>query len=635
MAGITLTIDVDDKGTVKVKQFADEAKKAMKEMTDGPKQAQGPLQSLQDTWVGLTAKIAAATAVVYGVSKAFSSFINEAAEAEEIEHRLGYAVETAGHSYGYFKTQIDQWADSLMKATRFSDEEARKALTDMFLYTTNLTKAQQGASLAMDMATRKGMDLSSAARFVGMAMTGNIEILGRMLPEFRNLNDTLGQNVSMDEKAAFAMKILNEKFGGTAQQDVETYSGKVKQFSNSWREFKESIGEDALPALSSVFDWLKKIVDKMREQRELYKEQGGGFFSGFGKAPPGSLYMGVPSKGVFGIEEGLPEPGKEEILDPYVKKYGLIETELQDRLSRSKLSYQGWLEERVREGQTAVALLQGDLDKLAATWKGTEFEFPTEDILPDLMQIANEEGEILTLTKNQYQIRKYMNLEAAELLATTRLLKEATGAEFTYPTEDILSEWTTHPKTGKPVLAEQWKNEVNQMQIIFQAFGSNIQSAWTQNVTGIIKGTTTIADAFKNMATGMGDAFISAIGKMIANWLIFGNVTGVGFGANLSKTASGGTGWLGVLGTVGKWIGLQEGGIINRPTPAIVGESGPEAVIPLKGGKIPIEGGRGDTYVNNTFIQATDVDSFARRYGGVIESIYLKGKRFNKMSMRQ
>ena len=193
-------------------------------------------------------------------------------------------------------------------------------------------------------------------------------------------------------------------------------------------------------------------------------------------------------------------------------------------------------------------------------------------------------------------------------------------------------------ETNRMALAAQYS--VSGMESTWQELGNTINSVWSQNVTGILKGTTTVADAFKNMATGMGDAFISAVTKMITKWILFQDVQGT------YKSGAG------LIGMVGSWFGAKEGGIlpgswepihafaeggmVTRPTFGMIGEGGgPEAVIPLKGGKIPIEGGRGDTYVNNTFIQATDVDSFARRYGGVIESIYLKGKRFNKMSMRQ
>jgi len=36
-------------------------------------------------------------------------------------------------------------------------------------------------------------------------------------------------------------------------------------------------------------------------------------------------------------------------------------------------------------------------------------------------------------------------------------------------------------------------------------------------------------------------------------------------------------------GTFGKWAKLGGGGIVTGPTPAIIGEKGPEAVIPLSG----------------------------------------------------
>ena len=53
-----------------------------------------------------------------------------------------------------------------------------------------------------------------------------------------------------------------------------------------------------------------------------------------------------------------------------------------------------------------------------------------------------------------------------------------------------------------------------------------------------------------------------------------------------------------------------------------------EMVIPESKSK----GGKGDTYL--TIIEATDVESFAKRYGPVIEGIYHKGKRYNKVLLR-
>lgn len=43
MAEVKIILEVDDKGSIKIKQFGDESQKAFKQMTDGPKQAQGHL----------------------------------------------------------------------------------------------------------------------------------------------------------------------------------------------------------------------------------------------------------------------------------------------------------------------------------------------------------------------------------------------------------------------------------------------------------------------------------------------------------------------------------------------------------------------------------------------------------------
>jgi len=211
-------------------------------------------------------------------------------------------------------------------------------------------------------------------------------------------------------------------------------------------------------------------------------------------------------------------------------------------------------------------------------------------------------------------------LNTAELLSTVRMQPGGpwTGAEFTYPTEDILTDWMVHPKTGLPVLVNQWKDQMNAMKNIFTEFSQNISSVWAENVKGLVSGAESFGDFFKKMSTSMVDVFISAVAKMIANWALFGSVRGA-----VSGTATG----AGILGWLAKAVGIsmwqaggivpgwkpieafQGGGMISRPTLGLIGEGGPEAVIPLKGGKIPIEGG-GQTTINYIDIKAVDAPSF-------------------------
>ena len=639
---ILISLEVDDKGTVKIKQFGDETNKAAKE-------GENSLASFREGWVATTAKITAFAAAAYGAARVINSFVSEAAEAESIEKRLQFALETTGYSWKHAKSAVDDFAVSIQNTTRFSDEQARQALTDLMMYTQDFSKAQMGAKLAMDMSVRTGHDLGSATRLIGMAMTGNVEMLGRYLPQLRNLDTIFGENATMAQKAEYAMKIFQEKFGGTAQADLNTYSGKVAQFKNAWSDFKEEIGNKVLPVLGDLFQWLTKIIKSIQEFGGAATEKGKAQFElsaverrieDFSEMA--KSYEAAGMKGpVAGLLKQIEELAtrRQEILsrirDIQTKETegkGLLggkkdifsdakQIEMQAALEGRKMAdllRQGMFEEWSRESLLKAADLQTTMDRLGGVLSGLEFTYPAEDILPDLMQIKNEYGEILTVTKDYYQKLRDAKLEAAELLAITRQQNQWTGAEFTFPTEDILPDWMSHPKTGKPVQVQQWKDEVDQMKDYFMQFSENISSVWAENVKGIISQGKSLGDALKNIFTGMADAFVSAIAKMIANWVLFGDIKGAVSGAE--------TGF-GILGWLAKGIGIsawQEGGIVNRPTLSMIGEGGPEAVIPLKSGKIPIEGG-GQTITNIYYVNAIDTQSFdlaiRRNSGSIIKVV--------------
>lgn len=395
---IQITLEVDDKGTVKVKQFADESKKAMDVTGEGARKSTSALESMQNGYIALTAKIAIATAAIYAVGKGISSFVSEAAEAEQVEKRLQFALEATGYQWQFAKSAVDSFANSIAKSTRFSDEDARRSLTDLMLYTQSFTKAQEGTRLAMDMSIRTGMDLGSASRLIGMALTGNIEMLGRYLPQLRNLEDRLGQDATMAQKAEYAMKVLNEKFSGTARSDLGTYSAKVAQFEKSWKELKETLGTAVLPSLADVLTKITAIVDKMNEWagRKLpgkdfgVKEQLGRdlkeaeekisiFEFGLKKAAePGAKFpfsLSPEAKEKLQTDKmawqdwanylksqiaSVDEETKAKIKDipddlrsGFEKLHGMTEKEFQDRMSYSKLMYEAWVEEtdQIRDEQ--------------------------------------------------------------------------------------------------------------------------------------------------------------------------------------------------------------------------------------------------------------------------------------------
>ena len=73
----------------------------------------------------------------------------------------------------------------------------------------------------------------------------------------------------------------------------------------------------------------------------------------------------------------------------------------------------------------------------------------------------------------------------------------------------------------------------------------------------------------------------------------------------------------GGLKKVGSFLGFAEGGIVSRPTAAMVGEAGPEAIIPLKHGSVPVEfmgtGGGGEINTNDTYNISVNVQSITEQ----------------------
>ena len=247
-----------------VLQAVDKTKEAFRSIEI---ESQGLLSKLRANWLEFTA----AGAAIFGMIRSIQSFVDEAAEAEQVENRLRFALENLGYSWDAARISVDKFASSIQEATRYSDEDARRVLTDMLLYTRDFSKALDASRLAMDMSARTGQDLSSSARMIGMALSGNVEMLGRYIPELRNLEDRLGASASQAEKAEYALKILNEKFSGTARADMESYAGKVKAFQNSWNDLKETLGSYLLPVLKECFDWLKKVIDLMNSWSAQFK----------------------------------------------------------------------------------------------------------------------------------------------------------------------------------------------------------------------------------------------------------------------------------------------------------------------------------------------------------------------------
>jgi polyhydroxyalkanoate synthesis regulator phasin len=605
---LQLTLQIKDDGTIVI----DKAVGKIKDLEGQTEKGTKGLGSFSEGWLGITAKITAATAVVYGVIRAFSSFVTEAAEAEAIENRLKFALETTGYTWQYAKSAVDEFASSVQASTRFSDEQARSSLTDMMMYTQDFSKAQMGAKLAMDMSIRTGQDLGSTNRLIGMAMSGNVEMLGRYIPQLRNLDNILGSNASMAQKAEYALKILQQKFGGTAQADLDSYAGKVAQFKNQWSDLKEEIGGKTLPILGDLLGMLTKVSQRLTL----------GIGGGIEKAQL-EFQLKVWEQRYEILKE---QPGFEaEVLECEEKIWAVNEklAVLYEKIGEDRRRLAAETKKDIFPDKDFTELLNKSLEDDAKAWG----IYADEQIsgLEKLNQYKNE-GTKTDLERQEWARGKIIedeqvfNQEKIDAWAAVYMVQAAEDEEWVKMHEYALERIKEGEEEFRTTNIEAWaaynnylieeeKNRIN----IGETLAQNMASAWNFNLKNIITDSKNMGDAVRKVFFGMADAFSSAVSKMISDWTLFGSqyaLTGktekgaglIGIlGGGLTSLFGGGAAAGGAAfsaGEMAQMVWLQHGADFwaNKPMIIGVGERGKERVTITPENQVSQSKQGGDTY---------------------------------------
>jgi len=146
----------------------------------------------------------------------------------------------------------EEWISTQGKLLGVTDDDLRPALAKLVTQTHSLAKAQEGASLAMDIAAATGKPLSTVTDALSKAYGGNTKALAKLSPE---LKDLIKDGLSTED----AMMVLSNTFSGSATTAANTAQGQFKRLSLSLQETKESIGAALMPAVEKVLPVLSQI----------------------------------------------------------------------------------------------------------------------------------------------------------------------------------------------------------------------------------------------------------------------------------------------------------------------------------------------------------------------------------------
>ena len=232
----------------------------------GSKQAAAQANSLTNSYKKVAGTIAGMVIAYQAVTKAAKFFLESiklASEQEAIFKKLETATNLTGESYDNLSDSLKSYLAELQAVTEYGDTDTAAALTQMTQLTGDFDASLKALPIALDLAATGLFGLETASKYIGMAVAGNVEMLGRYIPELKSTVTPQLKLMSAAEKTAFAMDLLQKKFGGTAQKNLESHAKQVEQLSNYWVDIREALITQYLPALNTVTNLTLKLTDAL------------------------------------------------------------------------------------------------------------------------------------------------------------------------------------------------------------------------------------------------------------------------------------------------------------------------------------------------------------------------------------
>lgn len=618
------------------------------------------IESIKQNWIAASAVIVGAWIViskVINIGKDMYNLAKSTAEAANAIERQARVIGITTDAY-----------QKLQYAAKMSDVESLELSTGLKLLSRNMEDASQGTGDAGKYLTAMGLSVKDA--------TGNLKPLDTML---REIAEKFASWEDGPRKIAIALAlfgrsgealipILNQgrtgidAYGRSAGETGKILSSEmIAKGAEAEKQFKtleatiSTVSKAMVLAIMPTNDFGsaiermgKKIVDFYSQPKvQEFSKDFILFATGMGQISKAIVSQvqipEYPSETRFrlpGETKVQPPivPEKKTAAEEYLAKYGQTEEQIREGLRSSEDYGKRWLdaylhggeieytriEERyVKIGESIGKDLQSGLTRSYGIFQLKEFAipeiatFPTPPVFPEWKEFTGDVAETdLTVQGFMTHINSSGVLVTDTLKTWNEQVKGLREEWKGFMDEDqTVQKFVT---TSAGTFNEKQMKDMEENRKTFMDIGSQIESTWSNVFSNMADSTKTFADRVKDSFKSLADSVIQQIMQMMTHWLMWGQLIG-------TPEKGMGTGLLSILGGL---IGLQHGGIVTKPTFAMLAEKGiPEAVIPLDAKKLG--GGNTNNYFNINAVDAASFRDICTRYPGAILEQISKDARVN------
>ena len=220
-----------------------------------------------------------ASSAIIGTANAVKGFvvdsINAAAESEQATNRLGQSLRSVGAYSEQTVADFLDYASALSQVTTYQDDVIVGQLGLAKSFGASNQQAKDLVKAAAELAATFGGSLESRVQQLGKTLQGTGGKLDTLIPGFKALTEA-------QLKAGDAIDFINNKFGGAAANEIETYAGKIAQAKKAFGELQESLGgfvvnSGVADVFSSVAFALNSFNQSLSDSKIALARQAGGF----------------------------------------------------------------------------------------------------------------------------------------------------------------------------------------------------------------------------------------------------------------------------------------------------------------------------------------------------------------------
>jgi hypothetical protein len=485
------------------------------------------------SWFGESkmAILSGATAIGAAAIKSIQAY----GEQEQAIVKLNQALANQGIYSQAASDDLVSYASSLESVTTFADEAIIATQAQLTAFGLQGKQLKEVTKATLDLASAKGIDLSSAANLLGKAFVGETGALSRY-------GIVIDKNTKDSDKFKEALGRVNSMFGGQAEKERNTTLGQFKGMGLAFNNLQESIGSMLAGPATELMKWLTDVINKVNTSITYLikvKDQMGGV-ANFIKNTFVLAFTAILQTGVeierwimnFIIKLLSMIPG----VDLLLKKMGTSTTQLKATVATAMNETDAYI------GEQGVKL-QGLMDK----W------------------IGSGQTVVETEKKKQGQMdestNKYVNNKKKEEEVEKASIKSREQAWI----DSNLARMQSEEDLRKKLELEtgHWADfSIDMANQVTDQFG--------QGMADMILEGKKFSDVIKGIWKSLANAIIAEIARMIAKWLVF---------QAMKSAAGGGFGGF-----------FASGGIISEPSVItglrsgisyVAGEAGPEAVVPM------------------------------------------------------